>query len=61
MQKQQHTMKMEILLLKRNNLVEEHHKEMETLVAELQYLTSTKKKTADTQEKPPKRITGQRK
>ena len=51
MQEQQHTMEMEILQLKRNNLVEEHHKKVEVLEAELQYWTSTKKRTADTKEK----------
>ena len=61
MQEKQHIMEMEILQLKKNNLVEEHQKRMEVLEAELQHWTSTKKRTANTQEEPPKRITRQRK
>ena len=61
MQEQQHTMEMEILQLKRNNLVEEHHKKMEVFEAELHHWTSTKKRTADTQEKLQKCITRQTK
>jgi hypothetical protein len=44
MQEKQHTMEMEILQVKKNNLVEEHQKRMEVLEAELQYWTSSKKK-----------------
>ena len=61
MQEKQHTMEMEILQVKKNNLVEEHQKRMEVLEAELQYWTSSKKNTANTEEELPKRITRQRK
>ncbi len=61
MQEKQHIMEMEILQLKKNNLVEEHQKRMEVFEAELQHWTSTKTRTANTQEEPPKRITRQRK
>jgi hypothetical protein len=54
-------MEMEILQVKKNNLVEEHQKRMEVLEAELQYWTSSKKNTANTEEELPKRITRQRK
>ena len=41
-QKKQHTMDMEILQLKKNNLIEKHQKRMEVLEVELEYWTSAK-------------------
>ena len=60
MQEKQHTLEMEILHLRKNNLIDEHQKKMEVLEAELQYWISTKKRTINTEE-PPKRMTRQRK
>ena len=61
MQEKQHTMEMEILQLKKNNLIEEHETRMEVLEAELEYWTSTKKRTANSEEEPTKRFTQHRK
>ena len=65
MQEKQHTMEMEFLQLKKNNLIEEHQKRMEVLEEELEYWTSVKKRgnnsQANSQEEPTKRMTRQRK
>ena len=59
-QEKQHKLEMEILHLRKNNLIDEHQKKMEVLEAELQYWMPNKKHTINTKE-PPKRITRQRK
>ena len=65
MQEKHHTMEMEILQLKKNNLIEKHQKRMEVLEAELEYWTSVKKRSntseANSQAEPTKRMTRQRK
>ena len=65
MQEKQHTMEMEILQLKKNNLIEKHQKRMEVLEADLEYWTSVKKRgntnQANSQAEPTKRMTRQRK
>lgn len=61
MQEKQHTLEMEILEIRKNNLSEEHKRKMEVLDAELEYWSSTKKSRVNTQEEPPKRITRQTK